>query len=45
MTIVQFEYIVAVDTYRSFVVAADKCFVTQPTPQYAGSKAGKYPRC
>lgn len=31
MTIVQLEYVVAVDTYRSFVVAAEKCFVTQPT--------------
>ena len=31
MTLVQFEYIVAVDTYRSFVLAAEKCFVTQPT--------------
>lgn len=31
MTIVQLEYIVAVDTYRSFVSAAEKCFVTQPT--------------
>lgn len=31
MTIVQLEYIVAVDTYRSFVGAAQKCFVTQPT--------------
>ncbi|RVU01485.1 hydrogen peroxide-inducible genes activator [Mucilaginibacter limnophilus] len=31
MTITQLEYIVAVDTYRSFVTAADKCFVTQPT--------------
>ena len=31
MTIVQLEYLVAVDTYRSFVVAAQKCFVTQPT--------------
>lgn len=31
MTIVQLEYIVAVDTYRSFVMAAEKCFVTQPT--------------
>lgn len=31
MTTVQLEYIVAVDTYRSFVAAADKCFVTQPT--------------
>ena len=31
MTIVQLEYIVAVDTYRSFVLAAERCFVTQPT--------------
>lgn len=31
MTLVQLEYIVAVDTYRSFVQAAEKCFVTQPT--------------
>lgn len=31
MTLVQLEYIVAVDTYRSFGLAAEKCFVTQPT--------------
>src|SRR6201989_1328493 len=31
MTLVQLEYVVAVDTYRSFVLAAEKCFVTQPT--------------
>ncbi|HTH83550.1 MAG TPA: LysR substrate-binding domain-containing protein [Mucilaginibacter sp.] len=31
MTIVQLEYLIAVDTYRSFVAAAEKCFVTQPT--------------
>jgi len=31
MTITQLEYVVAVDTYRSFVMAAEKCFVTQPT--------------
>ncbi|KAA2243791.1 LysR family transcriptional regulator [Chitinophaga agrisoli] len=31
MTIVQLEYVVAVDTYRSFNAAAEKCFVTQPT--------------
>ncbi len=31
MTLVQLEYIVAVDTYRSFGSAAEKCFVTQPT--------------
>lgn len=31
MTLTQLEYIIAVDTYRSFVVAAQQCFVTQPT--------------
>jgi LysR family hydrogen peroxide-inducible transcriptional activator len=31
MTLVQLEYVVAVDTYRSFVTAAEKCFITQPT--------------
>lgn len=31
MTLVQLEYIVAVDTYRSFGIAAEKCFITQPT--------------
>ncbi|MES2628168.1 MAG: LysR substrate-binding domain-containing protein [Bacteroidota bacterium] len=31
MTITQLEYIIAVDTYRSFSQAAEKCFVTQPT--------------
>jgi len=31
MTLVQLEYIVALDNYRSFVTAAEKCFVTQPT--------------
>ena len=31
MTLVQLEYIVALDTYRHFVSAADSCFVTQPT--------------
>jgi LysR family hydrogen peroxide-inducible transcriptional activator len=31
MTLVQLEYIIAVDTYRNFVLAAQKCFVTQPT--------------
>lgn len=31
MTITQLEYIVAVDTHRHFMVAAEKCFVTQPT--------------
>lgn len=31
MTIQQLEYVVALDTYRHFVTAANKCFVTQPT--------------
>ncbi len=31
MTIQQLEYIVALDTCRHFVLAAEKCFVTQPT--------------
>ena len=31
MTLVHLEYIVAVDTYRNFVTAAEKCFITQPT--------------
>jgi LysR family hydrogen peroxide-inducible transcriptional activator len=31
MTLVQYEYIVAVDEHRHFATAADKCFVTQPT--------------
>lgn len=31
MTLQQLEYIVALDTHRHFVNAADSCFVTQPT--------------
>lgn len=31
ITLIQLEYIIAVDTYRHFVTAAEKCFVTQPT--------------
>lgn len=31
MTLQQLEYIVALDTHRHFVTAADSCFVTQPT--------------
>lgn len=30
-SLVQLEYIVAVDTYQQFSIAAEKCFVTQPT--------------
>lgn len=31
MTLQQLEYVVALDTYRHFVTAAEHCFVTQPT--------------
>ncbi|RUT73530.1 hydrogen peroxide-inducible genes activator [Ancylomarina longa] len=31
ITITQLEYIIAVDSYRHFATAADKCFITQPT--------------
>lgn len=31
MNLQQLEYIVAVDTYRHFATASEKCFVTQPT--------------
>lgn len=31
MTLVQLEYIIALDTYRHFATAAEKCHVTQPT--------------
>lgn len=31
MTIIQLEYIAALDTHRHFALAAEKCFVTQPT--------------
>ncbi|MCW5909714.1 MAG: LysR family transcriptional regulator [Cyclobacteriaceae bacterium] len=31
MTLIQLEYLVALDTYRHFVLASEKCFVTQPT--------------
>ena len=31
MTIVQFQYILAVAQYKNFSLAAEKCYVTQPT--------------
>lgn len=31
MTFTQLEYIIAIDTYRHFAIAAEHCFVTQPT--------------
>lgn len=31
MTLVQLEYLIALDTYRHFAAAANACFITQPT--------------
>jgi len=31
ISLIQLEYVVAVDTHRHFATAAEKCFVTQPT--------------
>ena len=31
ITLTQLEYIVAIDEYRHFATAAEKCFVTQPS--------------
>jgi LysR family hydrogen peroxide-inducible transcriptional activator len=31
MTLIQLEYVIALDTYRHFATAADKCFITQPS--------------
>jgi LysR family transcriptional regulator, hydrogen peroxide-inducible genes activator len=31
MTLTQLEYVVALDSFRHFVLASEKCFVTQPT--------------
>jgi LysR family hydrogen peroxide-inducible transcriptional activator len=31
MTIIQLKYIIAIDTYRHFAIAAENCFVSQPT--------------
>jgi LysR family transcriptional regulator, hydrogen peroxide-inducible genes activator len=31
MTLIQLEYVIALNKYRHFVTAAEKCFVTQPT--------------
>lgn len=31
MTLLQLEYIIAVDTHKSFILAAEKSFITQPT--------------
>lgn len=42
VTITQLEYVVAVDTYRHFANAADKCMVTQPTLSMQIKKLEEY---
>jgi len=42
ITITQLEYIVAVDTYRHFATAAEKCFITQPTLSMQIKKLEEY---
>lgn len=42
VTITQLEYIVAVDTYRHFATAAEKCFITQPTLSMQIKKLEEY---
>ena len=42
MTLTQYSYIVAIDKYASFNVAAKKCFVTQPTLSMQVSKLEEY---
>lgn len=42
ITITQLEYVVAVDTYRHFANAADKCMVTQPTLSMQIKKLEEY---
>ena len=39
MTFVQLQYIIAIDTYRHFAVAAKHCFVSQPTLSMQVQKA------
>lgn len=42
ITITQLEYLVAVDTYRHFANAAEKCMVTQPTLSMQVKKLEEY---
>lgn len=42
ISLTQLEYIVAVDTYRHFATAAEKCFVTQPTLSMQIKKLEEY---
>lgn len=42
ITLIQLEYIIAVDTYRHFVTASEKCFVTQPTLSMQIKKLEEY---
>jgi LysR family hydrogen peroxide-inducible transcriptional activator len=41
ITLIQLEYLLAVDTYRHFVTAAEKSFVTQPTLSMQLKKLGE----
>ena len=45
MTLQQMEYIVALDKYRHFVLAAEACGVTQPTLSAMITKAGRRTGC
>ena len=40
MTLTQLEYIVALDTRRHFALAAENCFITQPTLSMQIQKTG-----
>ena len=41
ITLTQLEYVVAVDEFRHFATAADKCFVTQPNTEVCKLKSWK----
>lgn len=42
ISLIQLEYILALDTYRHFATAAEKCFVTQPTLSMQVKKLEEY---
>src|SRR5690554_3862239 len=42
ITLIQLEYIIAVDTWRHFATAAEKCFITQPTLSMQIKKLEEY---
>ena len=46
MTLTQLHYMTAVAEYGNFTLAADKCFVTQPTPvSYTHLSCRRYAVC